>query len=179
MSTPDETLTRLDALADKLVQANGSSEDSNDRLTRIEKAVKWASPWRQLVGFAVFLIVGGVAVYTALRDYARVQVIETVREAHAEDEAPVEPSVQTVTAIQTDVGSVKTGVDALVAEKEQRRKIKEVEIELELHAQQYDELVQGWNLKKASGRRAGEKPSKGDRHIELEAERKKLASEKL
>ena len=179
MSTSDEALDRLDAIVDKLAHANASAEDSNDRLTKIERAVKWASPWRQLVGFAIFLIVGAVAVYSAMKDYARVQVIETVREAHAAKETPVEPSVGTVEALKTDVSSVKSGVDALVAEKEQRRAIKEVEIELELHTRQHDEQVQLWNLKKAAGRRTGDKPKKGDRHIQLEATRKRLASQKL
>ncbi len=177
--TPEHTLDRLDKLADKLAEANGSAEDSNDRLNKIEKAVKWASPWRQLVGFAVFLIVGAVAVYGALRDYARVQVIETVRAAHAEDEAPVEPSVQTVTDIQTDMGSVKAGVDELVAEKEQRRKMKGVELELDLHREQHRQLLQEWSAKKAARRQPGQKPTKGDRHLQLEADLKRLASEKL
>ncbi len=179
LPSAEQTLARLDNLADKLgrLAATAGASDSEERISKVEAAVKWASPWRQLIGFVTFLVVGGIAVYSALRSYAREAVIETVKEAHADEKAPVEPSVQTVEKLKEDVGSVKTGVDALVQEKETRKQIKEVEIELELHRQQHQELVQEWSAKKAAGRRAGTKPQKNPRHIQLEADLKKLASE--
>ena len=170
------TLARLDLIANKLAQAAAAPhpEDSDERLTAVESAVKWASPWRQLLGFAAFLAVGGVAVYTALASYAKDAVVETMKAAHQDEKAPVRPTVQEVEDIKEDMGSVKAGVEALVQEKGTRQAVKKIEVELELHQEQHDETIQEWSAKKAARRPAGQKPQKTPRHIQLEAERNTL-----
>lgn len=170
------TLARLDSIASKLAKAAAAPHpaDSDERLTAVESAVKWASPWRQLLGFAAFLVVGGIAVYTALASYAKDAVVETMKAAHQDEEAPVKPTVQEVNKLKEDVGSVKTGVEALVQEKETRQAVKKIEVELEIHQQQHEELIQEWSAKKAARRPAGQKPQKSPRHIQLQAERNTL-----
>jgi hypothetical protein len=173
------TLARLDSIATKLAKAAAAPHpaDSDERLTAVESAVKWASPWRQLLGFVAFLVVGGIAVYTALASYAKDAVVETMKAAHQDEEEPVKPTVQEVNKLKEDVGSVKSGVEALVKEKETRQAVKKIEVELELHQQQHDETMQEWSLKKAARRRAGDKPQKTPRHIQLEAQRNTLLNE--
>lgn len=144
-------------------------EDSEQRLTAVETAVKWATPWRNLLVLLSFFIVGGVAVIAALRSYAEEAVIETAKRAHGGDDPLVEPSVKTVSSIQEDVGSMKGGVDCLVAAQSRAKEVKKVEVELELHRQQHAELLQEWSAKKAARRNAGTKPKKSDRHVQLEA----------
>ena len=177
----EETLTQLAAVVvrlEKREQQHPEPNDSDDRLSQVESAVKWASPWRQLLGFVAFLAVGAVSVVTALGTYAKDAVVETMKEAHKAEEAPVEPSVQTVDALKTDVGSVKAGVKTLLQEEERRNEVKGIEVELEGHDEQYQLKLQDYSAKKARGREP-DKPGKSDRHIQLEAKRKEVLNRKF
>lgn len=175
---------RLDLLAED-VSKNGSAragesedaEQSEARLNAVERAVKWASPWRNLVVLVVFFVLGAFGAYTTMRDYARRAVIDTVKAAHNGEDPEIEPSVRTVDGIQSDLGSVKSGVDCLVAEKHREKLIREVEIELELHRQQYDQQVQEWSANKAAGRFI-KKPTKSDGYLALEARLQKVVTQK-
>lgn len=170
-------VSRLEAISSHFEGAE-SPEDSAELRAQVEKAVKWASPWRQLVAFLAFMLVGAGSVYAAMRDYAREQVVDTVRDAHKADENPVEPSVQTVKQLQTDVTTVKTGVNTLVDEKKRRQEMESIELELEPHREQYQQQIQEWSTRKAlHPNRTYTKPLKSDRHIELEAQLKKLTKE--
>lgn len=174
-----QKIDQLDRISDKLVAATESpgASSSEERLTDIERAVKWASPWRQLLGFIAFVVAAGVALYAAVGSFARESVVETVRAAHQDEENPVEPSVQTVQQLKNDVASVKGGVDCLVAGKKREKAVKAVEVELELHRQQHSELIQEWSAKKAARRSAGDKPTKTDGHLALQAELERLSAE--
>lgn len=182
------TTQRLDLLAGDIDEVRSARqppppppnpEDSEQRLTNIERAVKWASPWRNLLVLLGFFVVGAVGVVTSLRSLAEEAVIETVSEAHAGEHPQIEPSVKTVSELQRDVGAVKGGVDCLVAEKRKAQDMRAIELELDLHKQQYDELLQAWSANKAARRNAGEKPQKSPRHLQLEASLKALAGQKL
>lgn len=180
------TTERLDLLAGDIdvVKEQGSGprsmpapDDSEERLTQVERAVKWASPWRNLLVLIGFFVVGGVAVITTMRDLARDAVIETVSEAHGGEDPQVEPSVKTVGGIQSDVADVKGGVDCLVAEQKREQRIKEIEMELDLHRQEHEQLLRSWSANKAARRRAGKMPTKTPRHLELEAALTGLAAQ--
>jgi len=172
----EETLTQLAAVVGRLEQ-RPAPEASDDRLVNVEAAVKWASPWRQLIGLLAFAVVGLGAAYASLTTFAKEAVVETVRAAHQDESAPVEPSVATVNAIKTDVGSVKKGVDNLLKEDKRRKDVKTIEVELEQHDEIYQEKMQDFAAKKARGREP-DKPHKSDRHIELEADRKETLTKK-
>ena len=174
----EERLTELVAVVGRLADRPQSAGESDDRLTDVEAAVKWASPWRQLLGFAAFLIVGGISAVTALRGYAEDAVVETVRKAHKAEGAPIEPSVQTVETLKEDVASVKSGVESLLQEEKRRNEVKGIEVELEGHEVQYQLKLQDYAAKKARGREI-DMPGKGDRHIQLEAQRKAALRRKL
>lgn len=170
-------VTRLDKISTRL-ESTDSPEDSAELRAQVEQAVKWASPWRQLIGFVAFLVVGAVSVFVAMRDYAKEQVVDTVRAAHKAETNPVEPSVQTVKQLKEDVKAVKTGVDELVQEKTRQKEMEAIELELGPHWEQYQQQLQEWSARKAlrPNRNPGPKPLKTDRHIELEAALKKAAN---
>ncbi len=174
----DRTLEQVNAtllkMQDSLAGISPSPADSEERLTKVEQAVRWFSPWKTLLGFVAFLVVGGLAVYTSLRDYAQEAVVETVKAAHEDPDNPVEPSVKTVETMKEDLDKTASGVQELLNDRERQRRIKAVEVELELHQQQYQELVQEWTAKKAARRNPGEKPTKTPEHIALEAHYKGL-----
>lgn len=146
--------------------------ESDERLTAVEKAVARVSPWKTLLGLVAFLVVGGIAVVSALRDYAQEAVIETVKEAHKAD---VEPSVATVQALKENIETTGRGVSSLLEQQTLDKKIKTVEIELTIHQDQHQGLLQEWSAKKAARRKAGDKPQKTPEHIRLEARLKSLA----
>lgn len=178
----DAYLKRLDLLAgdvDSLHEENGNGSDasaSDERLTEVEKAVKWATPWRNLAALVAFFLVTGTAMVVALRGSFKDAVVETVKEAHGGDEPTVEPSVKSFTLLKQDVGSMKGGMDCLVAAKRRERAVKEVEVELQLHRQQHAELVQEWSAQKAARRPAGNKPKKSDGHVALQAKLERLTA---
>jgi hypothetical protein len=179
LSTVEQTLQVVQAVQQAQQQmmgqmGPGSPGGGDERLSDIEKAVKWASPWRQMVGIVVFLVATGIAAYAFLRDRAEAAVIDTVQEATGGENPKIEPSVKTVEKLKKDVGSVKTGVGELLKQQENEKLIKAVEVELELHNQQHQELLQEWSAKKAAGQRPGRKPTKSDGHLKLEAERQRL-----
>ncbi len=171
----DSVREELDAARTNGAAAGPGAGESEERLSAVERTVKWATPWRNVGVLVGFFLVGGVGVLAALRTYAEEAVIETVRGAHGGDAPLVEPSVKTVTQLRNDVGSMKSGVDCLVATRARAKEMKEVEIELELHRQQHAELVQEWTSKKAARRNAGDKPKKSDGHVALEAALKTLS----
>ena len=176
---PSQTFAMLRAMRQEqrtfLAQTN--NENSHERLSSVEKAVKWASPWRQILGIVIVFVVGGIGAYTFLRDKAKEAVIDTVKEAHEGDNPIIEPSVKTVEEIRTNVNNVNKGVNKLLQHKAIEQQIKEVEVELELHRQQHQEAVQEWSTKRAAGKFAGNKPKKTDGHVALEAKLKKLSKE--
>lgn len=174
----EETLAQLAAVVGRLEARPAAAEESDDRLSQVEAAVKWASPWRQAIGFVAFMVVGGVSVVTALSTYAKDAVVETVKDAHKAEDYPIEPSVQTVETLKTDVGSVKAGVKTLIQEEQRRNEVKGIEVELEGHDEQYQLKLQDYSAQKARGREPG-KPGKSDRHIQLEAKRKKVLNKKF
>jgi len=175
LSTVEQTLQVVQAVQQAQQQMMGQMGSGGDvRLSDVEKAVKWASPWRQMVGIVVFLVATGIAAYAFLRDKAEAAVIETVQEATAGENPKIEPSVKTVEQLKEDVGSVNSGVQELLKQQEDEKAIKAIEVELELHNQQHQELLQEWSAKKAAGHRAGTKPTKSDGHLKLEAERQRL-----
>jgi hypothetical protein len=179
----DVYLKRLDLLAGDVGSLHEEHEDeatasstSDERLNQIERAVKWATPWRNLAALVAFFIVTGGAMVVALRGSFKEAVVETVKEAHGGDAPTVEPSVKAFTMLEKDVGSMKGGMDCLVAAKRREKSVKEVEVELELHVQQHAELVQEWSAKKAARRSTGDKPKKSDGHLALEAKLKRLTT---
>lgn len=180
--TQADATRRLDDLAgdvEALKPTGAEASDaaaSDERLTAVETAVKWATPWRNLAVLIAFFLVGGAGVVAATGSYAREAVIETVKEAHQGDEPLIEPSVKTVNQLQVDVGSMKGGVDCLVETRQRAKVIKGVELELELHRQQHRELIQEWTAKKAARRSAGKKPTKTDGHLALEAKLETLTT---
>ena len=170
--TQADATKRLDDLAgdiEEIKDAPHGAEASDERLTAVETAVKWATPWRNLGVLIAFFLVGGAGVVAATAGYAKEAVIETVKEAHKGDDPLIEPSVKTVRQLQLDVGSMKGGVDCLVETRQRAKVVKGVELELELHRQQHRELIQEWTAKKAARRSAGKKPTKTDGHLALEA----------
>jgi len=167
----NKTMQQMQA---SLATMGPSPADSEERLNKVEKAVKWFSPWKALLGLIAFLVVGGVGVFTSLRDYAENAVVETVKAAHADVDNPVEPSVQTVEAMKSDLNKTAEGVQTLLNDRERQKAIKVVEVELDLHQQQYQGLIQEWTAKKAARRNAGDKPTKTPEHIKLEAHYKGL-----
>jgi hypothetical protein len=145
------------------------------RLGTVERAIKWANPWRQIIAFVAFFISASVTSYMFLRETAQDAVIDTVRKAHEGDNPRIEPSVKTVRKLEEDVGSVKEGVNRLLEHKQTEAKIQKIEVELELHRQQYQEAIQDWSARKAAGRHVRERPKKSDGHLKLEAELKNLS----
>ncbi len=176
-SKPQHVLDYLAGDIEEVKESTGptADDDSDARLTAVERAVKWASPWRNVAVIAGFVIAGGVAAYTSLRSYAKRAVIETVIEAHGGENPQIEPSVPTVQAMEADLASVKGGVDCLVAEQHHQKEMKEIEVALDLHRQQYEQLLQAWSANKAARRNAGKYPGKSDGHIALEGQLKTLA----
>ena len=169
-----ETETELEKTVDNLrVAVEGLSSKLVEERP-VESAVKWATPWKNLVALIAFFVVGGISVMAAFNGYARGVVVETAKEAHSGKDPQVEPSVKTVEALKTDVASVKSGVDCLVQSKRHEDLIKSVEVELQLHRQQYADAMQEWSAKSAARRNPGEKPTKSDGHLNLEATLKKL-----
>lgn len=149
---------------------------SEDRLSKLEVAVSKVKSWKTLLGFLAFLVVGGLGVWTTLSGYARQQIIETVQEAHMEN---VEPSVKTITRMEKNIQHASVAADYLFRQKELDVQIQNVETELDIHRQQHQELLQEWSALKAARRAAGSKPTKSDRHIELEAQLKILHQEQV
>jgi len=174
LSTVEQTYILLRAMRQEqqAFLAESKNENSHERLSSVEKAVKWASPWRQIFAIIAVIVVSSIGAYTFLRDKAKEAVIETVNEATGGDNPKVEPSVKTVEEIRTNVESVNKGVNKLIKHQKLEQEIKEVEVELELHKQQHQDLVQEWAAKKAAGRSVGKKPTKSDGHIKLEADRR-------
>ncbi len=177
------TSERLDLLAGDIDELSAQAsaghpgpDGSDERLTAVEGAVKWATPWRNLAVLVSFFVVGGIGVLAALASYAERSVIETVKEAHGGDDPTVEPSVKTVEQLKQDVGSMKGGVDCLVGARKRTKEIKNLEVQLEPYRQQHQDLIQEWTANKAARRRTGEKPVKTDGHLALEAQLKKLAA---
>lgn len=155
------------------------ASQSEERLNNVELAVSKVKPWKTLLGFVGFLIVGAIAVWTALGNYAKDRVVETVKAAHADPENPIEPSVKTVTEMKGDIQQANVAADYLFRQKELDVQIQEVKIELEIHLQQHQERMQEWSAQKAARRTTKEKPIKTDRHVELEAKLKTLNQEQL
>jgi hypothetical protein len=178
----DQYLKRLDLLAGDVESLHEEHEDtatasaSDERLTQVERAVKWATPWRNLAALVAFFILTGGTMIVALRGSFKEAVVETVKEAHGGDEPTVEPSVKAFTLLEKDVGSMKGGMDCLVAAKKREHAVKALEVELELHQQQHEERVQEWTARKAARRSVGEKPKKTDGHLALEAKLKRLTA---
>ncbi len=168
----NQTLVGIKADLDLLKGA--SPGESDDRLTAVETAVTRIKPWRTLLGFVAFLVVGAIAIVGALSDYAQEAVVETVKAAHADETNPIEPSEQRVTAIEQGLITTGEGVQTLLDEKDHQKEVKGVEVELGLHQQQHEELVQEWSAKKAARRVAGNKPTKTPEHLALEADLKTL-----
>jgi hypothetical protein len=166
----------IDELSAQTTAGRPSPDDSDERLTAVEGAVKWATPWRNLAVLVSFFVVGGIGVLAALANYAEKAVIDTVKEAHSGDEPAIEPSVRTVEQLKQDVGAMKGGVDCLVGARKRTKAIKNLEVQLEPYRQQHQDLIQEWTANKAARRRTGDKPTKTDGHLALEAELKKLAA---
>lgn len=140
--------------------------DSGERLSRVERAVKWATPWRSLLALILFLVTGAVGVLMAIRGYAETTIIETVQAAHKDG---LEPSVPTIEEMKERLETTSEGVEGLLLDRERQKTIRALEFELKLHEEQYAQRLQEWNARRAARRRAGEKPEKTPEHLALEA----------
>lgn len=168
------TQTLVGIKADLDLLKGASPSESEDRLSAVETAVTRIKPWKTLLGLVGFLVVGAIAVISTLSDYAQEAVVETVKAAHADETNPIEPSEQRVKAIEKGLKTTGDGVQLLLDEKDHQKEVKAVEVELGLHQQQHEELVQEWSAKKAARRNAGNKPQKTPEHLKLEADYKTL-----
>jgi len=149
-------------------------EDSDERLTKVESAVKWATPWRNLLVLAGFLLTGLFATLSAISGYAEKTILDTVREAHKNG---LEPSVETVDSMKAEMKTTGEGVQTLLKAQEKEKRIKAIEVELKLHEEQYEALLDEWNANKAARRNAGKKPQKSPEHLALEAALRSALSE--
>ncbi len=138
-------------------------EESFTTWGKIKSNVEWIGNIAKWVGGVVLLVfTGGVAYQQFVSGNA------TQADIGDYDTKTVQPLIERVETVETDLKTVKAGVNTLVSSEQKRAELEQEKALLDAYRAEYQEALSEYAADKAAGRRS-ERPRKDPEHIKLEA----------